>query len=306
MSVSEKKSNQILEKTYRFSHKAMATEFEIFIYYDDKHYSYQAAQEAFSELDRLELELSRFIENSDISRINNLEKGQITQVSLDAFECLKQCKELFYKTNGAFDVTIGNFWKAWLNKDKSLRNPSVDEIKFAKENTGMQFIELDENNFTVKLRRSPMAIDLGGFGKGYALDKMAEVLIEWEIDRVLLQGGRSSALALKAPDGLSGWPITLSNPFSKQVIKELFLKNRAVSGSGLQKGQHIIDPRIGKPIEVKKAAWAITLKAALSDALSTAFMVMSEKEIDRFCKDNKSVGCISLEKETNKIFQFGI
>ena len=59
-------------KAHRFSHQAMATTFEVFIVHGDARYAEQAAWAAFDELDRLEAELSRFIENSDISRINNL------------------------------------------------------------------------------------------------------------------------------------------------------------------------------------------------------------------------------------------
>ena len=272
----------------------MATEFEIFICHEDKDYSFQAAQEAFTKLNRLELELSRFIENSDISRINTLKKDGSTQVSIETFECLQQCKQLFFQTKGAFDVTIGNLMTAWLNKDKSLRNPSIDELKFAKENTGMQFVDLDEREYTAKVLRSSTQIDLGGFGKGYALDKMAEIFPEWDIDRVLLHGGKSSVLGLSPPPDLKGWPVTLSDPFSKKIIRRLYLKNSAVSGSGLQKGQHIIDPRIGKPVQVGKAAWATAQNAALSDALSTAFMIMTESEIREYCKKHKSVRYYSI------------
>jgi FAD:protein FMN transferase len=294
MSTFKLETKQILENTHWFTHKAMATEFEIFILHDDFNYSQQAAREAFTELDRLELELSRFLENSDISRINNLKKDQSTKVGIDTFECLQQCRKIFYETNGAFDITIGNLWKTWLNSDKTLRNPTMDEINSAKENTGMTFIELDETHYTVKLLRSPIQIDLGGFGKGYALDKMAGIFRDWEVEQVLLHGGRSSVLGLNSPLGFEGWPITLSDPFSKKVIKQLYLNNHAISGSGLQKGQHIIDPRRGEPIRVRKAAWAVANTAALCDALSTAFIVMSKSEIDDYCKMNNGVQYYSI------------
>ena len=289
MSIIEIKTEKIFDKAHRFSHQAMATEFEIFIFHDDFNYSQQAAQESFLELDRLELELSRFLANSDISRINNLKKNQLIKVGIDTFECLQQCRKIYIETNEAFDITIGNLWKIWLNSDKSLRNPTMDEVNLAKENTGMKFIELDETLYTVKLLRSPIQIDLGGFGKGFALDKMAGIFRDWEIDQVFLHGGRSSALGLNPPKNFEGWPVTLSDPFSKKVIKQLYLSNCAISGSGLQKGQHIIDPRKGEPTRVRKAAWAVANTAALSDALSTVFIIMSKSEIDNYCKRNKNV-----------------
>lgn len=80
----------------------MATTFEIFIQYDDPLYARQAADAAFHELDRLEGELSRFIENSDVSRLNNLSAGQPLRIDLDTYDCLKLSQQMFRDTNGAF------------------------------------------------------------------------------------------------------------------------------------------------------------------------------------------------------------
>ena len=121
---------------FRFSHNSMATVFEIFAIHDDAGYAEQAAWEAFRELDRLELGLSRFIENSDISRINNLDKHQSVQIGLDAFECLKQCAQLTRQTDGAFDITAGS-------------------------NTSIKMLQLDESDFSVKLLANSILLDLG-------------------------------------------------------------------------------------------------------------------------------------------------
>ena len=67
----------------------------------------------------------------------------------------------------------------------------------------------------------------------------------------------------------------------------------------MQKGQHIIDPRIGYPVQRHSAAWAIAPQAAISDALSTAFMVMSIEEIERFCSEHKEVGGLIISRDSN-------
>lgn len=269
---------------HRFCHEAMATTFEIYIQHDNNRYAQQAARAAFNELDRLEAELSRFIENSDISRINNLAAGRPVRIGLDAFECLQLSEKIYNETNGAFDVTTGSLLKCWLNKDKTARTPNQAELDIARQNTGMNLIKLNETDFTVELLRSPMQIDLGGIGKGYALDKMAELLREWSIDIALLHGGFSSVLTLNAPVNTKGWPVTLSNPRNrKQTLAYLYLQNQAMSGSGLQWGQHIIDPRQAKPVEGKLIAWACAADAATADALSTAFMVMTPDEVEQYC-----------------------
>ncbi|MBW8041464.1 MAG: FAD:protein FMN transferase [Planctomycetes bacterium] len=296
----------------RFSHEAMATTFEVIILHEDARYAEQAAQAAFDKLDQLEQDLSQYIENSDISRINNLTAGQSIRVSLETFECLQLSRRINAETNGAFDITIGSLMSCWLNPDKSLRIPSKEELNIARQCTGMDLFKLDESQYTVELLRDSVQIDLGGIGKGYAIDKMAELLDDWSIDVALIHGGYSSALAVGSPPGTQGWPVTLSNPRNrKQTLAGLFLKNQALSGSGVQKGRHIIDPRTARPVEGRCAAWACACDAATADALSTAFMVMSPDQVRRYCSGHPDVLAMLIlhdetkKKQKEKILHFG-
>ena len=268
----------------RFSHEAMATTFQVIVVHEDERYVRQAATAAFNEVDRLESELSRFIENSDISRINDLPANQPLMIGLDAFECLQLSARAFAETDRAFDITIGSLFRCWRNEDGTPRTPSAEELNRARQCTGTDLLQLDEAEHTVRLLASLVRVDLGGIGKGYAVDQMAELFREWSINTVLISGGYSSVLALDAPPGTKGWPLTLSHPGNrKQVLARLYLQNRALSGSGVQKGRHIIDPRLAQPVEGKFAAWSSVPDAATADALSTAFMIMSPDEIRQFC-----------------------
>ncbi len=287
----------------------MATVFEIFIAHPERDYAEQAAWEAFAELDRLECELSRFIESSDISRINALAPNQPLIIGLDAFVCLQQCERLARETFGTFDITIGPLWQCWFDQDKKPRTPSKQELDQALLHTGFHLIELDVNHRTVQVERS-VQIDLGGMGKGYAVDKMGELLRDWTIDSALIHGGRSSVLALDAPPNSEGWPLTIRDPASLKPLESIVLKNRAIGVSGLRKGAHIIDPRTGEPTQSWRAAWSFTSSAATADALSTAFMVMSEDEIKRYCKKHPGTQAIVLradgEASEPEIFRMGI
>ncbi len=268
----------------RFSHEAMATTFEILVVHEDERYARQAATAAFNEVDRLEAELSRFLENSDIARINNLPAHQPLPIGLDAFECLKLSIRMYSETNGAFDVTVGALVKCWRNEDGTSRTPSPEEVNRARLHTGTNLLQLDEREHTVRLSASPMHVDLGGIGKGYAVDRVAELLREWSIDTALVSGGYSSVLALDAPAGTEGWPLTLSDPADhKCILARPCLRGRALSGSGVQKGGHIISSRTGRPIEGRRAAWASAPDAGTADALSTALMIMDPDEIERYC-----------------------
>ncbi|MEN6335469.1 MAG: FAD:protein FMN transferase [Phycisphaerales bacterium] len=272
---------------HRFSHLAMATTFEVMIQYEDRAYAQQAAMAAFDEVDRIEGALSRFLETSDVTQINHLPAEKPLHIALDTFECLRISAESYDETGGAFDVTVGLLVDCWRDEDKKPRTPSQEELQFALDHTGTDLILLDEPSCAVALLASPVRVDLGGVGKGYAVDRMAETLREWSIDRALIHGGFSSVLALDAPAGLRGWPVSLSHPKDRsRTLARLDIEHLSVSGSGVEKGRHIIDPRTGRPVEGKLATWSIARDAARADALSTAFMVMSESEVVEFCREH--------------------
>jgi len=311
---------------HRFSHEAMATTFEVIILHEDAHYAQQAALAAFDELDRLEAELSRFIENSDVSRINNLAAGQSLRIGPAAFECLQLCASIYVETNGAFDITVGSLPGCWLNEDKTRRSASGEQLNQARlpprlslqdesagQRTGIHLFKLDQAQHTVEILTRAVKIDLGGIGKGYAVDRMAELLGDWSIDTALIHSGCSSVLALGRPRGTEGWPLTLSSPGNrKQTLACLYLQDSALSGSGLQKSWHIIDHHTVRPVEDKLAAWACAPDAATADALSTAFMVMRPDEVERYCLSHSDTLAMVIMQEQGeeaakeKILRYGL
>ncbi|MFQ5631981.1 MAG: FAD:protein FMN transferase, partial [bacterium] len=201
----------------------------------------------------------------------------------------------------------------WRNADKSTRMPSPCDLEQAGQRIGLLNLELDETEHTVKLAHThAVAVDLGGFGKGYAIDKVAELLQDWDIENALIYGGRSSIFAISTAPDEKSWPVTISHPHNpQQVFAHCHLQNRALSGSGLQKGKHIIDPRTGKPLLGHRAAWAQALDTATSDALSTAFMVMSCDEIAAFCGRHREISALLLldsagdRPEGDRVLRFG-
>ena len=269
----------------RFCHEAMATTFEVIVVHKDERYASQAAAAAFEEVDRLEAELSRFIENSDVSRINSARLGERLVLGLATFECLEISRRAYNDTKGAFDVTIGSLLKCWRNDRGEPRTPTQEELNLARNHTGTDLLALNEDEHTVEVLREGVQVDLGGMGKGYAVDRMANLLREWGIDVALISGGYSSVLALDGPAGLKGWPVTMSHPGKgKTTLAKLHFQRRALSGSGVQKGGHIINPRTGRPVKGRRAAWSSTLDGASGDALSTAFMIMEPDEIEEYCR----------------------
>jgi thiamine biosynthesis lipoprotein len=277
---------------HRFSHEAMATRFELTLVHTDAPAAGSIAREVWDDIDILEQQLSRFISHSDIGRLNGSEAGRVVDMHEAAMDCLTYGKEIWEQTGGAFDVTIGPLYAVLRNRDGSPRKATKEELESAKARCGYQLLDLDPEEFTVTPRADNMFIDLGAIGKGYALDQAALLLREQHgITDALLNAGTSTVLALGNMPGKDGWLVRAGAP------EPFALRNEAVSGTGFQvQGAHIVDPRTAKLVNMSRVIrWSVAPNATLADALSTAFMIMTKKEITAFCRQYPEVRVIYCE-----------
>ena len=245
-----------------FNHHAMATQFQVRIAGEEKNYAAQTAQAAFALVDKLESHLSRFRLGSDISQIARLAPGETLRVSEPVFACLELAKKIEQATRGSFSVAA-----AALQSQPAPPRWTLQD-------------------FSVRCDSGKLEFDLGAIGKGFALDRAAEVLREWSCPAFLLVSGGSSILAGDAPANTAGWSCGLGDDNSPH---RYWLRNASLSGSGLAvKGKHILDPRTGLPALRQNRAWAVCDTAAESDALSTACMVLDDAEIAEILAADKS------------------
>ncbi|MBP1660525.1 MAG: FAD:protein transferase [Candidatus Aminicenantes bacterium] len=291
----------------RFAHEAMATLFEVIIPGKDETYAGQAARAAFDEIDRIERLFSRFDPSSEISRITRLGPGEALPVGVETVHLLGLASFVQLETGGAFDV---NFRAA---AARSPRRPPARPRNLGEliriEHTGGGFE-------VVRLRRSRGAaaldLDLGAVGKGFALDSARALLRDWAVDNVLLNAGTSTVLGTGPGPGrtgpVKGWPVGAGSTAGTTAGPGRFLLcNEALSGSGTEvKGEHVVDPRTGRPARGHRAAWASHPSAAAADALSTAFMVMKTGEVARFCARHPEVwALVKIGPEKCRIFNAG-
>jgi FAD:protein FMN transferase len=247
-----------------FNHAAMATHFQARIVHDEKTYAGQAAQAAFDLLDSLEACLSRFRTNSDIARTAQLSPGEKMRLSQPAFACLEIAKRMELATRGAFCPT-----------------PAA-----LKTQTSLPGWDLLPRELSIVCLSGRLEFDLGAIGKGFALDRMAQLLREWDCPSFLLVAGGSSILAGAPPPRAPGWSCGLGEDNASQ---RFFLTDASLSGSGLAaQGAHILDPRTGRAASRQNRAWVLADTAAESDALSTAGMVLSESELEGVVAQNHS------------------
>ena len=250
---------------HKFDHHAMKTTFILRIVSDDAKLAQDVAHTAIVLLDEIEMTLSRYIEGSDVFRINHMETGQKLFISQTCYDCLRLAAEAHEHTGGLFDITLGTLIEHQKNKAAG----SVPSLSGT--------LSIDPDRPAITCVTAGREIDLGGIGKGYALDQLKTLLEDWGIESALLCAGASTQLAF----GSATWPIELSGDHNQQTIK---LNNQALSASGISiQGSHIVSPRkCHAPNYHFKRAWILQPSAALADAWSTALMLVDVEQLRTF------------------------
>ena len=284
-------------RAWQFCHEAMATTFRFVVVGEDQAYAEDAANTAFRDIDLIESELSRFQPGSDITRLNAAGRGEEVYVGPAACDCLMLAQDVAKATEGAFDITIGPLFQLWRESGDDI---SESQLASARAKCGWRHLEISPYGPMAKKGVDGMLVDLGGIGKGYALDQSADLLRDWDIEHGLLSAGDSTVLAIgSAPGSNDGWPVNAGTPGSAPVQLS---DGHALSGSGFEvQGEHIIDPRTGRPCPMtdtdRPIIWAVSPGAALSDALSTAFMILRPGEVEALCKQQRDVRAIYFSPE---------
>lgn len=265
---------------------AMATRFELVLYGDDPVRLRAAGEQALQEIERLESQLSFYRPDSEVTWINSRAAMAPVRIDPRLFHLLLRCADLTRKTRGAFDVTVGPLMRAWGFADGSPRVPQPSVLAAVRNVVGMQNVELCEEDFTVRFKQPGVELDLGGYGKGYAIERAISILKENGITSALLHGGTSSIFAVGAPPLEVGWKIGLSAPLDdgeKPAMIQLNNKGLSVSAAhgkwfnvdGCMYG-HVLDPCTGEPARGVLAAAVTGPSPSDCEALSTALLVLGQ------------------------------
>lgn len=242
---------------------------------------------AFEEVDRIEQLLSTYKASSQISQLNQHGAEAPVALSREVFDLLKRSKGITQQTDGSFDITVGPIVQLW--RQSNGRIPDARAIEEATLCVGMNHVHLDEKNLRAWFDTKGVRVDLGGIGKGYAMDRAAEVLKEQGIQRAMLSFG-GHILALDPPPGKTGWNILIRDPNQDDAfIHNMEIQNASIATTANdQRGywingkrySHIIHPTTGLPVEGKASVTVITKKAEEGDALSTALFASGEQLLE--------------------------
>ena len=289
----------------RLGCRAMATTYEILVPFDAPNAT-EAGQEAFELLDALEEQLSVYRDHSEMCRLNRNAPRRAVRVERRLFDLLEVAAQIHRDSDGAYDITAGALIKVWGFFRGPRRVPGDTERCSALARTGMQHVELCRSDRTVRYHVPGLEINLGSIGKGYALDRLGELLMgRWKLPAILLHGGSSSVYASGCPhaDEKRGWHVTIRHPWREGPLCEVWLRDRALGTSAAtfqylehegKKLGHILDPRTGWPASGLDSVSVIAPTGAEADALSTAFYVGGADLARRYCKDHPGVGAVLL------------
>ena len=289
---------------------AMGTGFSIIAYGEDRARLQSAVAQGLEEARRLDEMLSNYKPDSEWSQMNRQAADRAFPVSTELFQLLSACVEYSRASEGTFDISVGPLMKLWGFYKGTGHLPHRAEIRGALSLIGYRNIQLDGSNHWVRFAKRGVELDPGGIGKGYAVDRIAQILKDQGVQHSLISGGGSSIYAIGAPPGEKGWKVDIKNPRDpSKAIASVFLKDESMSTSGSYEKffraegrlySHLMDPRTGFPAQGMLSTSVITSKTIDSEAWAKPYYILGphwtaqHKQKDFrvfFCEDKPGTRC---------------
>jgi thiamine biosynthesis lipoprotein len=294
---------------------AMGSTYSVEVYGRDQAQLEDAADSALEESKRLDELLSNYTPESEWSRVNQQAAHGPVKVSSELFQLLSACQEYSRESAGAFDITVGPLMRVWGFYKGTGHLPHAAEVTAALTQIGYRHVHLDARAQTVYFDRPGIELDPGGIGKGYAVDRMVEILRRKGIGIALVAGSGSSIYGLGAPPSSpQGWPVDIRDPWNhEKTVATVYLKNMSLSTSGSYEKffraegkvyAHIMDPRTGYPARGSVAVSVVTPRTLDSEAWAKPYFVNGRRWAAQhkpkdfriyFCEDRRDQPCAWLQ-----------
>jgi thiamine biosynthesis lipoprotein len=294
---------------------AMGSTYSIALYGYDRVRMEAAADAAFDEVRRLDDLLSNYKPESEWSEINRRAAEKPMKLSPEMFRLLSACVDYSRESEGAFDISVGPLMKVWGFYKGSGHLPHRPEVLAALTKVGYRHIHLDQGAQTIWFDRPGVELDPGGIGKGYAVDRMVDVLRQNGVQIALVAGSGSSIYGMGAPPAEpKGWRVDIRDPRDpNKSSTEVFLKDMSMSTSGSYEKffraegrtyAHIMDPRTGYPAQGSVSVSVIAPRTIDSEAWAKPYFVNGRQWAARhkpkefrvyFCEDRTDQPCAWLQ-----------
>ncbi len=233
--------------------------------------------------------MSTFKESSDVSRFNSDTGDNWVEVTAETMLVVGAAQSVSQLTSGSFDITIGELVNLWgFGPTINIATiPATNEIETLLTQSGYQKLQLQQNPPALRKSSKMLYIDLSAIAKGYAVDAIAKMLLDYRIENYLIEiGGEIVTRGYKTEQ--KPWVIGIEAPTTGQrtIRKRLHLQDVAMATSGDYRNyfehqgvrySHTIDPATGYPISHRLASVTVIDGSCMrADALATAIMVMGE------------------------------
>ena len=265
----------------------MGTRVYVQVWSEDQAKGLEAIDAVMADMRRIDDLMSHYKPDSQLSKINQLGNSQPVQVDKELFDLIKLSTYYSQITEGAFDFTYASV--GYLYDYPKHIHPTEAQIKSALPGVNWRNMLLDEAHHTVRFEHPGMRIDLGGIGKGYAVDHGVDILKARGIEHAVVTAGGDTRIIgdhMGRP-----WLVAIRHPDNPQkVVTRIPLSDAAMSTSGDYERyfdedgvryHHIIDPRTGHSASKVRSATVIAPTATQTDGMSkTAFVLGPEKALE--------------------------
>lgn len=247
----------------------------------------EAVNKAFAEIKKVEDLLSSFRQGNTVDKINNSGTNEVL-LDEDTFYILEKAKYFYEISDSAFDITVLPLLELWGFHKKNYSLPSEEAIKETLRRVGSNKMMLNKEKKSLRFLKDGMKIDLGGIGKGYAVDRAVYILRKEGVKNALVAAaGDIYCIGRKSKS--EKWKVGIRDPIRKnKIIQELELEDVAISTSGSYENyfevggkrySHIINPKTGRPVENNLLSVTIIAKDNITaDALATAVFVLGKEK----------------------------
>jgi thiamine biosynthesis lipoprotein len=269
----------------------MGTRIVVELWSEDRAQGEKAVQAVLAEMRRVDQAMSTYKPTSEVSLVNDRAAKEPIKISSELFDLLATSIEYSKVTGGAFDITYASV--GFMYDFRERVRPDEEQIRSALPGINYRHLILDPKSRTVKFARPGVRIDLGGIGKGHAVDRGIAVLRSRGVEHALVTAGGDSRII---GDRFGNpWVVGIRHPDRKEeVIARIPLEDAALSTSGDYERyfdengvryHHIIDPKTGHSASKVRSATIIGPTATRTDGLSkTAFVLGPERAIEIYNK----------------------
>lgn len=280
-----------------YSDKAMGTSVSVWFWTDREADAARAAEAMFGEMKRLDKEMTTWLPDSELSKINTAAGDKPVKVSDETIAVIARALDISKRSDGVFDITVQAFHGLWkFDEDMDGSLPDQAEVKKRLALIGWKDIVLDKAKKTVFLKRKGMAITLGGIAKGYAVDKCVALLKAKGFTDFMVQAGGDMYIA--GSKGKDPWMVGIRDPrgpkesmFAVSPIKDHSFSTSGDYERGFVKDgvryHHILDPKTGQPAHASRSVTIRAKDAFTADAWSKVMFIDGWEKGLELIKTNK-------------------